>query len=84
MDELEGARRARIQITRQGVNLIREDIEANRKLATAYHTSLRADVGLIPLDLLQEYEEAVREQAASCLAVADVLRAEREQREAGG
>jgi hypothetical protein len=75
MDANEGARRALIQSTRQGVALMRDNAEANRKLARAYGTTLSADVAAIPDDLLREYESAVRDEAASATKLADALAA---------
>lgn len=80
MDENEGAKRALIQSTRRGIDLVRDQIELNRKLARAYMGEKRADVALLPDDLLHEYEAAVRKEAESSVALADALRVELDSR----
>jgi hypothetical protein len=70
MDENEGARRAAIQTTRQGIKLMGENAEVNRRMALAY----RSSESLLPDDVLRQYERAARDECASLAELADAVR----------
>lgn len=79
MDEQEGARRALIQSTRHGLDLSRQNADINRRTAAAYAAGQAGITGL-PIDLLEEYAAALRDEAASCIQVAEAMRVEIQRR----
>jgi hypothetical protein len=72
MDENEGARRELIQTVRHAADLSRQNVEINGKMAAAYG-SRQGGVTALPTELLNVYAQILRDEAASCLRLAEAI-----------
>jgi hypothetical protein len=75
MDEQEGARRELIQTVRHGVNLSRQNVVINGKMADAFEAR-QGGVTVLPVDVLRDYAGVLRGEAESCLRLAAVIEGE--------
>ena len=74
-DDREGARREVIQAWKHQINLAREAAERNRHTAQAF-ARRAAGVKALPPNVLHDYADAARDEAASLAELADALEGE--------
>jgi hypothetical protein len=75
MDEQEGARRELIQHTRNTMKSARANADISRRTAAAYRAR-QPGVRALPVELLRDYADALREEAAAGLALAEAVEGE--------
>ena len=78
MEPEEGARREVIQTVRHGIDSSRRNVEFISATARAW--TARKPGRFVPAEMLRQWEETLREEAASYLLLADAIREEREER----
>jgi hypothetical protein len=79
MDEREGARREVIQLTKNGIKGCRGQADLYRRMARSY-AARAAGVTALPVEVLEDYAAALREEAECAVRLADVMQAEIESR----